>query len=100
MSMSPSSKSLTWRRAASVFLAFIGVASLADGFSGLDQIGAFVGYVAIVASFVLAWSLYASDYSRYLRPDTDTRKVFWYTMISEPSVMASAPGSISSSISV
>jgi nucleobase:cation symporter-1, NCS1 family len=54
--------------------------SLADGFSGLDQIGAFVGYVAIVASFVLAWSLYASDYSRYLRPDTDTRRVFWYTL--------------------
>src|SRR5436305_10261948 len=54
--------------------------SLADGFSGLDQVGAFVGYVAIVASFVLAWSLYASDYSRYLRPETDTRKVFWYTL--------------------
>ena len=54
--------------------------SLADGFSGLDQIGAFIGYVAIVASFVLAWSLYASDYSRYLPSNTDTRKVFWYTL--------------------
>jgi NCS1 family nucleobase:cation symporter-1 len=53
---------------------------LADGLSGVDQIGAFIGYVAIVASFVLAWSLYASDYSRYLRADTDTRKVFWYTL--------------------
>src|SRR5438093_4427839 len=40
--------------------------SLKDGFDGADQIGAFIGYVAIVASFVLAWSLYASDYSRYL----------------------------------
>jgi len=53
--------------------------SLADGFDGADKIGAFVGYVAIVASFVLAWSLYASDYSRYLPVETDTRKVFWYT---------------------
>jgi NCS1 family nucleobase:cation symporter-1 len=54
--------------------------SLVDGFSGLDQLGAFVAYVAIVASFVLAWSLYASDYSRYLAPDTSTSKVFWYTL--------------------
>jgi NCS1 family nucleobase:cation symporter-1 len=57
-----------------------GSTSLADGFSGADQIGAFVGYVAIVASFVLAWSLYASDYSRYLPPTSSTRKVFWYTL--------------------
>jgi len=54
--------------------------SLTDGFEGADQIGAFIAYVAIVASFVLAWSLYASDYSRYLPPTTDTRKVFWYTL--------------------
>jgi NCS1 family nucleobase:cation symporter-1 len=54
--------------------------SLADGFSGIDQIGAFIGYVAIVASFVLAWCLYASDYSRYLPSSTDTGKVFWYTL--------------------
>jgi nucleobase:cation symporter-1, NCS1 family len=54
--------------------------SLTDGFSGIDQIGAFIAYVAIVASFVLAWSLYASDYSRYLPSSTDSPKVFWYTM--------------------
>jgi len=54
--------------------------SLVDGFEGADQIGAFVAYVAIVASFVLAWSLYASDYSRYLPANADTRKVFWYTL--------------------
>jgi NCS1 family nucleobase:cation symporter-1 len=54
--------------------------SLTDGFEGADQIGAFIAYVAIVASFVLAWSLYASDYSRYLPSNTDTRKVFWYTL--------------------
>src|SRR5437867_6012890 len=54
--------------------------SLTDGFAGAGQIGAVIAYVAIVASFVLAWSLYASDYSRYLPPTTDTRKVFWYTL--------------------
>ena len=54
--------------------------SLVDGFSGADQIGAFVAMVAIVASFVLAWALYASDYSRYLPVDTSPTKVFWYTL--------------------
>src|SRR5712691_2747740 len=55
--------------------------SLTDGFSGADQIGAFVAMVAIVASFVLAWALYASDYSRYLPADTSTSRVFWYTLL-------------------
>jgi nucleobase:cation symporter-1, NCS1 family len=54
--------------------------SLTDGFSGADQIGAFIAMVAIVASFVLAWCLYASDYSRYLPSNTSTRQVFWYTL--------------------
>jgi NCS1 family nucleobase:cation symporter-1 len=54
--------------------------SLTDGFTGADQIGAFIAMVAIVASFVLAWCLYASDYSRYLPSTTSTSKVFWYTL--------------------
>jgi len=57
-----------------------GDTSLADGFTGVDQLGAFIAMVAIVASFVLAWSLYASDYSRYLPSTTSPRKVFWYTL--------------------
>ncbi len=57
-----------------------GDTSFTDGFSGADQIGAFIGMVAIVASFVLAWALYASDYSRYLPENTSTSKVFWYTL--------------------
>jgi NCS1 family nucleobase:cation symporter-1 len=55
--------------------------SLTDGFSGVDQVGAFVAYVAIVASFVLAWALYASDYSRYLPTSTPSRTVFWNTLL-------------------
>src|SRR3954447_1682116 len=54
--------------------------SLADGLTGLDQVGAFIAMVAIVASFVLAWALYASDYSRFLPANTSTRTVFWYTL--------------------
>ncbi len=53
---------------------------LTDGLSGADQIGAFIAMVAIVASFVLAWALYASDYSRYLPSSTSPRTVFWYTL--------------------
>jgi nucleobase:cation symporter-1, NCS1 family len=51
-----------------------------DGFTGLDQVGAFVLFAAIAASFVLAWGLYASDYSRYLPVDTSRTKIFWYTV--------------------
>jgi nucleobase:cation symporter-1, NCS1 family len=53
----------------------------ADGFAGLDQLGAFVLYAAIAASFVLAWGLYASDYSRYLPVDAPRRRIFWNTVL-------------------
>ena len=52
-----------------------------DGMTGLDQIGAFILFSSINASFVLAWALYASDYSRYLAPSTDQRRVFWWTLL-------------------
>jgi NCS1 family nucleobase:cation symporter-1 len=52
-----------------------------DGFTGLDQLGAFVAYVAIVASFVLAWGLYASDYTRYLPRDTSPSRIFLWTVL-------------------
>jgi nucleobase:cation symporter-1, NCS1 family len=52
-----------------------------DGMTGLDQLGAFVLMVAIVASFVLAWALYASDYSRYLPADSSRPKIFWNTVL-------------------
>jgi len=52
-----------------------------DAVSGLDQIGSFVLYSTIIASFVLAWALYASDYTRYLPPATDGSRVFWWTVL-------------------
>jgi NCS1 family nucleobase:cation symporter-1 len=53
----------------------------ADTVTGLDQLGAFILYSTIIASFVLAWSLYASDYSRYLPVSTDSSRVFWWTVL-------------------
>ncbi len=52
-----------------------------DGFTGLDQLGAFVLFSTICASFVLAWALYASDYSRYLPVNTSRLGVFWITVV-------------------
>ena len=53
----------------------------ADAVSGLDQVGAFILYSTIIASFVLAWALYASDYTRYLPTSTDGSRVFWWTVL-------------------
>ncbi|HKG57171.1 MAG TPA: cytosine permease, partial [Candidatus Limnocylindrales bacterium] len=63
-------------------VSIIGQASTgrADGMTGLDGIGAFVLYTAIVASFVVAWALYASDYSRYLPVDASRPRIFWWTV--------------------
>jgi nucleobase:cation symporter-1, NCS1 family len=51
-----------------------------DGFTGLDQLGAFILFSTIAASFVLAWGLYASDYSRYLPVNASRSRVFWLTV--------------------
>ena len=52
-----------------------------DGFTDLDQVGAFVLYASITASFVIAWALYASDYSRYLPVNASRSRVFWLTVL-------------------
>ncbi len=51
-----------------------------DGFTGLDQVGAFILFSTIAASFVLAWGLYASDYSRYLPTNASRPRIFWLTV--------------------
>jgi NCS1 family nucleobase:cation symporter-1 len=51
-----------------------------DGFAGLDQVGAFILFSTICASFVLAWGLYASDYSRYLPVNASRSRIFWLTV--------------------
>ena len=68
-----------------VTIAILGQASVGlgrtDTVSGADQIGSFILYSTIIASFVLAWALYASDYTRYLPASTDGRRVFWWTVL-------------------
>ncbi len=41
-----------------------------------DHVGLFVLMVTAVASYVFSWSPYASDYARYLPPDTSKGRVF------------------------
>ena len=53
----------------------------ADSVTGADQIGSFILYSTIIASFVLAWALYASDYTRYLPEETPSSRVFWWTVL-------------------
>jgi NCS1 family nucleobase:cation symporter-1 len=52
-----------------------------DAVSGGAQIGAFILYSTIIASFVLAWALYASDYTRYLPADSSSSRIFWWTVL-------------------
>jgi NCS1 family nucleobase:cation symporter-1 len=54
---------------------------LADQVSGLDQVGSFILFSTIIASFVLAWALYASDYTRYLPVDADGSRIFLWTVL-------------------
>jgi NCS1 family nucleobase:cation symporter-1 len=52
-----------------------------DGFTDLDQLGAFILWTSITASFVLAWGLYASDYTRYLPAESSGSRIFWWTVL-------------------
>src|SRR4051812_25345727 len=52
-----------------------------DAMSGLDQAGAFVLYSTIIASFVLAWALYASDYTRYLPSSSDGSRIALWSVL-------------------
>ncbi len=47
---------------------------------GGPLVGGFLLMTTISASFVVPWIAYASDYSRYMKPDTSSAKVFWLTL--------------------
>jgi NCS1 family nucleobase:cation symporter-1 len=71
---------------AAMFVAItIGILNVAnfsrlDGFTGADQLAAFVTMTTVVASFVMAWGVYASDYSRYLPAGTSSGRMFVATV--------------------
>jgi nucleobase:cation symporter-1, NCS1 family len=58
----------------------VGSVHAKDGFTGGDRIGAIVLMITIVASFVLAWAPYASEYSRYLPEDSSRPAIFGWTV--------------------
>jgi NCS1 family nucleobase:cation symporter-1 len=58
----------------------VGTTSAKDGFTGADRIGAIVLMTTIVASFVMAWAPYASEYSRYLPKETSSKAIFGWTV--------------------
>ena len=43
-------------------------------------VGGFILMTTISASFVISWGAYASDYSRYMKPDTSRQKIFWLSL--------------------
>ncbi len=47
---------------------------------GTALIGAFVLMVTVSVSEGISWATYASDYSRYLKPDTSKKSIFWLTL--------------------
>ena len=47
---------------------------------GATLVGAFVLMVTISLSEGISWASYASDYSRYMKPDSSKAAIFWYTM--------------------
>jgi nucleobase:cation symporter-1, NCS1 family len=47
---------------------------------GGTQVGAFILMTTIAASFVVSWAAYASDYSRYMKPDTSRAGIFTLTL--------------------
>jgi nucleobase:cation symporter-1, NCS1 family len=42
--------------------------------------GAFVLMVTVALSAGISWATYASDYSRYMKPDTSKKSIFWLTL--------------------
>jgi nucleobase:cation symporter-1, NCS1 family len=47
---------------------------------GAQLIGAFVLMTTIALSQGISWATYASDYSRYLKPSSSSRAIFWLTL--------------------
>jgi NCS1 family nucleobase:cation symporter-1 len=47
---------------------------------GAALVGGFLLMATIAASFVVSWAAYASDYSRYMKPDTSRQAIFWLTL--------------------
>jgi NCS1 family nucleobase:cation symporter-1 len=47
---------------------------------GAARVGGFLLLATIAASFVVSWGAYASDYTRYMKPDSSRAGIFWLTL--------------------
>ena len=63
-----------------VKIAKIGDFHSAASVHGGAEAGAFVLMATIAASFVVSWGAYASEYSRYMKPDTSRPAIFGLTL--------------------
>ena len=66
--------------AITVKIAAIGDFSSAATVHGGAQAGTFILMTTIAASFVVSWAAYASEYSRYMKPDTSRVAIFSLTL--------------------
>lgn len=48
---------------------------------GSALVGGFILMTTLAASFVVSWGAYASDYSRYMKPDTSSGALFIWTLL-------------------
>jgi NCS1 family nucleobase:cation symporter-1 len=63
-----------------VKIVHVGNFHVAASAHGGPLVGGFILMTTIAASFVISWGAYASDYSRYMKPDTSRQSIFWLTM--------------------
>jgi nucleobase:cation symporter-1, NCS1 family len=66
--------------AITVKIAQIGNFHSAATVHGGPKVGAFILMATIAAGFVVSWGAYASEYSRYMKPDTSRAGIFWLTL--------------------
>jgi NCS1 family nucleobase:cation symporter-1 len=66
--------------AITVKIAQIGDFSSVATVHGGAQAGTFILMTTIAASFVVSWAAYASEYSRYMKPDTSRAAIFSLTL--------------------
>jgi len=66
--------------AITVKIANIGNFHSAATVHGGPEVGAFILMTTIAASFVVSWGAYASEYSRYMKPETSRSAIFWLTL--------------------
>jgi len=64
-----------------VKLAPLGQWTTGNTVHGATLIGSFILFSTIALSESVSWGAYASDYSRYLKPGTSSRAIFWWSLL-------------------